>query len=164
MQKALQMVWVSWHHATALPTPPQQHIDEGGGQSKGHSLAEPLDRLIQSCRRFVLGRDRKRENERKSGRNGQTALRKSKRSGCLSQLLGEAESLLFIPKRSSVLGLPGSEDHVRTRWEKTALPFPSGGKGIVYSDNQGPTLQPFCSLMLLQYKQAMRKIAIENER
>lgn len=52
------------------PLPPQQHAQRGGrGKSEGHRLAEPLDRLIQSCCCCVLKRDRKREQREKGGRN-----------------------------------------------------------------------------------------------
>lgn len=72
VQKAPQMVlgWLAPCHRPPPPLP-QQHARRGGrGKSEGHRLAEPLDRLIQSCRCFVLRRDRKREKTRE--REGET--------------------------------------------------------------------------------------------
>ena len=112
MQKAPQMVlgWLAPCHRP--PTlPPQQHARRRGrGKSEGHSLAEPLDRHIQSCRRFVLGRDRKREKTRE--RVGETRTdhtQEDPNKGAPEPNNREKQrGELFIPKTASALGFPGS--------------------------------------------------------
>lgn len=84
--------------------PPQQHAQRRGrGKSEGHSLAEPLDRHIQSCRRFVLGRDRKREKTRDERKGGRSKDRphsgRAKQGGAGAERPGEATGRAVYPQR-----------------------------------------------------------------
>lgn len=63
VQKALQMV-LGWLAPCHRPQPPPSRTVRGRGKSEGHRLAESLDRLLQSCRCFVLGKtERKKTGE-----------------------------------------------------------------------------------------------------
>lgn len=108
--------WVGWHHATALQTPhphPIARTARGRSKSEGHRLAEPLDRLIQSCSCFVLGTDRGSKREKGREKHDRHTLKKSKKSGHLNQMTPllfntgrSKEESFFIPKASQHPGVP----------------------------------------------------------
>lgn len=117
------------------PSPPQRHARRRGrGKSEGHSLAEPLDRLIQSRCRFVLGRDRKREKtkervgETRSDHAGEELRKGVSEPNNRKKQRGKS---LFIPKESQRLGVPWllktTEDKMGrqplTLWRKRDCPL-----------------------------------------
>lgn len=128
MQKALQMVlgWLAPCHRPPTPAPTARTV-RGRGKSKGHSLAEPLDRLIQSCRRFVLGRDRKREKARERVEETRTNHAQEEQKKWVSEPTGwEKQKACSSPREAASWGSLAPEDHrgqdgkrlPRTLWRK----------------------------------------------
>ena len=113
VQKALQMVlgWLAPCHRPPTPAPTACTV-RGRGKSEGHSLAEPLDRLIQSCRRFVLGRDRKGEKARERAGEPRTNHSQEEQKKWGSEPNDwEKQSACSSPREAASWGSLASEDH-----------------------------------------------------
>lgn len=113
VQKALQMVLggLAPCHRPPAPAPTVRTV-RGRGKRKGHSPAEPLDRLIQCCRRFVLRRDRKREEARErvgETRTNQSQEEQKKRVSEPNDW--EKQTACSSPREAASWGSLAPEDH-----------------------------------------------------